>query len=640
MKTTVKNTMYMKKTLLLFVSVVCCLSAGSLAARADVPVRPMLEQGKTWVYVYHHFEDTQTGYDESQWLSFYTLNGDTVIGGRTYMKMYRWDDRNWKKKYYGAFREDEEGRVYMYGNDGDQQDFLLLDFSLHFGDDRFPDVTRIAETIRVNGKDFRRYRYQGKHPDGSTYDMSFIGIEGVGFQGKGLVHYLYEPEPDCICDFEELNSVECNSFCLSASAFAAPKVIELTDGEQQLVRQNNDFAFNLFRRVRGEKSSIVSPLSITFALGMMNNGAAGQTQQEICQTLGFTDADATNAFCRKMLTEAGSLDAQTKALIANTVFVNEGQGIRLQEGFVQKANEFYDAEPQGRDFLDGQTMDAINQWASDHTEGFIQKVVDADNFNPLAVSYLLNALYFKGAWAAPFDAAETREEPFGDGPVVPMMHKEDAEFSYMENDLYQAVSLPYGNGAYQMSIFLPREGKTVGDVADVLSAGNWQVYGRSCEIDLKLPRFETENTIGLADVMPALGMPRAFTEQAEFPYFCNWPVYIGAMWQVARIRLDEQGTEAAAVTVIGVETTSLPEITEFHATRPFIYVISEQSTGAIFFIGQYTGGVTVAAPTGIAATGNTSSPEASPSLYSLSGQRMRQAPAHGLYIRNGKVMGR
>ena len=632
----------MKKTFLFLIAVVA-----SLAAMATTPLRPMLEQGKTWVYTYHHFEERETPdpdagfsgyYDHTRWMSYYNLNGDTIIDGRQYMKMYRWDDKNTGRKYFGALREDDEGRVYMYNYGGDQQDFLLLDFSLHYDDNLFPDVTPIIETVNVGGIKLRRYRYQNVRPDGSTYRLGFVGMEGVGFEGKGLIHYLFEPEPDCICDFEELREVYSDDFWFPASIFQIPKEIELTESERQLVASNNDFAFRLFRLARGEKSSILSPLSITYALGMMNNGADGQTQQEINPVLGFGDAgaDGINAFCRKMLDEAGTLDEKTTALIANTVFVNEGLGYQLQDGFIQKANDYYDAEPQNRDFADGQTMDIINEWASDHTEGMITKVLDEDTFKSDAVSYLLNALYFKGVWSDPFDVDETREEPFGNGPAVPIMHQEEVELTYAENDLYQAIVMPYGNGAYRMSIFLPREDKTVGDVLDALNGSNWQVKGHSHEVDLKLPRFETESDFDLKPLMSALGMPRAFSSAAEFPYFCNAPVFIGDMGQVAKIKLDEQGTEAAAVTYIAVEM-SMPEMSVFHATRPFLYIISERSTGAIFFMGQYTGKVTVAAPkVEDAIRLLTTSTTTNDVLYNLSGQRLEKAPARGLYIKNGK----
>ena len=619
----------MKKSLFFIIAVVCCM-----AASAAAPERKMLEQGKMWVYVYHHFEENETGYDESEWESYYQLDGDIVIDERQYMKMYRWDDRDSNKKYYGAFREDEEGRVYMY-NDSEKKDVMVLDFSLHYDEGYFPNVVRISETIKEYGKLFHRYRYKDKvGTDEKLYDLGYVAVEGIGFQGKGLIFIPYAEEPDCICDYEELAYVIGSDFWFNASAFNAPKEIELTDGERQLIASNNDFAFNLFRKARGEESKVLSPLSITYALGMLNNGAAGQTQQEINQTLGFGEAgaDAINAFCQKMLREAETLDEKTKSLIANTIFVNEGLGYSLQDDFIQKANDYYNAQPQNRDFNDGETVDVINQWASDHTEGMIPTVLNKQMFDPFAASYLLNALYFKGMWSEPFDVTETKDELFGRNETVPMMHKPYSEtFEYADNDLYQAVNLPYGNGAYQMSIFLPREGKTIGDVLDALNGNNWQVKGAMYKVDLKLPRFETDTNQDLVKIMSDLGMSTAFTYDADFPYFCNVPVFISQMFQVAKINLDEQGTEAAAVTVISGDTSITPSA-KFYANRPFLYIISEQSTGAIFFIGQYMGKITM----GIASPRIQELTEDN-AIYNLSGQKVNGS-YKGLVIQNGKKM--
>ena len=615
------------------------LSVCVAAAQAAAPKRPMLEQGKTWTYVYHHFEDGETPDpdgvygDLEMFFSWYTLKGDTIIDGIQYMKMYRNDGIRNKESYYAAYREDEEGRVYMARN---QKVIKLIDFCtpVEAVENPSPTIypgTAIQETIKANGKLFTRYRY-------TDYDA--VGVEGVGYKRHGLITNAFEPILPCICDYEELYSVSCKDFNFSASDFEAPKEIELAEGEQELINSNNDFAFNLFRKARGEKSKILSPLSVTFALGMLNNSAEGQTLQEINQTLGFGEAgaDAINAFCQKMLKESNTLDEKTKALIANTIFVNEGCGYHLQEGFVDKVNTYYDAQPQNRDFYDGETMDVINQWASDHTMGMIPKVLNEKTFKPYSISYLLNALYFKGIWSSPFRKENTQDEPFGGGDEVPMMHMEKS-IGYAENDLYQTVRLPYGNGAYRMDIFLPREDKTVGEVLETLSGSNWQQKYQNTLIDLKLPRFETSTNQPLVQVMAELGMPTAFTEEAEFPYFCNAPCCISDMFQVAKIKLDEEGTEAAAVTVIGVETTSMPPVpTSFHANRPFLYVISEQSTGAIFFIGQYTGSVTADIRSGIIGTKAEPRTDANNLIYNLSGQRLSQEPARGLYIKNGKVM--
>ena len=374
------------------------------------------------------------------------------------------------------------------------------------------------------------------------------------------------------------------------------KSVSLTRSEQELVTANNDFAFNLFRVADAQNSTILSPISITYALGMLNNGAAGETQAQINKVLGFgeTGAEGINAFCKKMLTEAPNLDKSTKVLISNTIYMNKGY--ELKPLFVSKANDCYHAEPETRNFADGKTLDVINQWASDHTEKMIEKVLDKDSFDPSAISYLLNAIYFKGVWSQTFDKENTRDEAFkmetGEEKQLPIMHQEQ-EFYYAEDDDCQVLRLPYGNKAYSMTILLPKEGKAVRDLVKTLNKDTWERYQQigSAIVDVKLPRFESKTDMRLEQIMASLGMPNAFNPSlAEFPEFCNVPTYIDMMKQVARIKLNEEGTEAAAVTVIGMKNSAMaPRRVNFHATRPFLYVISEQSTGAIFFIGQFMG---------------------------------------------------
>ena len=373
------------------------------------------------------------------------------------------------------------------------------------------------------------------------------------------------------------------------------RYISLSEQEMQLVNSNNDFAFNLFRKVDTDKSQILSPLSITYALGMLNNGATGKTQQEINTTLGFGDAgaEAINAFCKKLLEESPSLDKGTQVLIGNTIYTNKGYA--LKPNFVKTAKKSYDAAPESRDFHDGKTLGVINQWASDHTNKMIQQVLDDNSFNPDAVSYLLNAIYFKGTWMDKFNKNQTKEEPFNGKGKVMMMHQNHT-FRYADNDLYQSVRLPYGNGAYCMTVLLPHEDKSIEEVLNSLNSKSWKdnnAQMREYIVDLKLPRFEATTDMELNKIMKELGVIKAFSEEAEFDEFCKTPTRIGLMKQVAKIKLDEEGTEAAAVTVIGtMKATSAPrkpDRVEFHADRTFLYVITEQSTGAIFFIGNYTG---------------------------------------------------
>ena len=381
-----------------------------------------------------------------------------------------------------------------------------------------------------------------------------------------------------------------------------PSSFELTRAEQEMVNESNDFAFNLFREVQdGVKSQIVSPISITYALGMLNNGAAGETQAQINKVLGFGDtgADGINAFCYKMLNMASTLDPLTKVMIANTIYMNKGY--ELQTEFVKKANAFYNAEPETRDFYDGKTCDVINKWGSDHTEGMIKEVLKMDEFDPDAVSYLLNAIYFKGSWKKKFDKTLTMKEAFihaGETEEMTytfadMMHQM-TNFEYAETDDCQALRLPYGNGSFQMTVLLPK-GKT-NALPKVPTAEEWQQLNEQMDstlVDVWLPRFETSTDIDLKPIMQKLGMPDAFDRvKANFSRFCNVEVYISLMKQVAKVKLDEEGTEAAAVTVIGVNEKAAgpgPEYVTFRANHPFLYVISEKQTGAVLFIGQYTG---------------------------------------------------
>ena len=427
-----------------------------------------------------------------------------------------------------------------------------------------------------------------------------------------------------------------------AQDYNEPKWIELTKEEQALVKGSIDFSFRLFKETRGDINQVISPLSVTYARGMLNNGAAGVTREEICQTLGFgeTGADGINAFCRKMLTELPALDEQTKVMLSNAIFLNQPR--YFLPDFLNIAHSYYEAETQARDFADGETMDVINQWASEHTMGMIKQVFNKTTFNPLAASYLLNAVYFKGVWTLKFDKDETKDEVFNGKETVPMMHMTNY-LPYTENDDYQALTLPYGNEAYRMTVLLPREGKSIDNVLATLNADTWLYrlhWMGIAEVDVKLPRMDIDTNLNLVETMKELGMPSAFDPlTADIPNDINVPQYISNMFQVARIKMDEEGTEAAAVTVIETADSGIPhepEFYEFHADRPFLYVISERSTGTILFIGQYMGENVVSGNTTAIDLRHAEETENGKWLYGqwfdLSGRKLCTPPAKGLYI--------
>ena len=329
----------------------------------------------------------------------------------------------------------------------------------------------------------------------------------------------------------------------------------------------NNIGFNMFRKVGAKESILLSPLGMTYALGLINNGAAGKTRAQIKKVLGSEDKeDKVNEFCRKMLTEAPRLDRLTNIEITNEFLSPKSS--KPKPDFMKVAKDLYDTQ-------------------------FHESESDLLNFT------LVNTIYFKGIWADKFRKAETKDEMFkgedGKEMIVPMMNQRNM-FFYTENDFCQTLCLPYSNGAYQMIVLLPKEGKTVCEVAQSLTADSWEkMYDqmKSVRVDVKLPRFESESEVNLTGMMSAL-MPNAFSmKKADFSNLFDWESYIAMVKQRGHIKVDETGTEATVTEalqgrIMGLDLVQ-PDMVHFHATHPFLYFIREWSTGAIFFVGQYMG---------------------------------------------------
>ena len=392
--------------------------------------------------------------------------------------------------------------------------------------------------------------------------------------------------------------------------------IQLTEAQMVFANDNNQFTLNFLKTVndvdKSGKSFIYSPLSITYVLGMVNDAAIGQTEKELEQTLGFHEGGikAVNEYCKKLIDGLPKVDENVKLNIANAIFVNKNY--TLKEQFQKDMNDYYDAKAETLDFSSPQTLSHINGWCYDKTNGMIPTILD--EVDPNMMSYLLNAIYFKADWASKFDQKNTKDEPFtteSGNITLPLMHQ-NVLISYLKNDTYSAVVIPYGSGLWNMTVLLPEEGKTADDVikeiakSSVVNNRGWCETGgnyfRGYEVDLKLPRFETDSDTdkldikdGLVGLMKKMGINLAFDSYlAEIPNMCELPVYIAMMRQKAKIKVNEEGSEAAAVTVAGMmEKSSMgpveyPKAT-FHANRPFVYVIQEASSGVILFIGKFTG---------------------------------------------------
>ncbi|MBR5029461.1 MAG: serpin family protein [Bacteroidales bacterium] len=383
-------------------------------------------------------------------------------------------------------------------------------------------------------------------------------------------------------------------------AEAEPYEIRLSEQQQTFVNDNNAFTLKFLKTVNDEdksgKSFIYSPLSITYVLSMVNAAAEGNTQRELEQTLGFREGGikAVNEFCKTLIDSLPLVDKKVQLHIANAIFVNKNN--KLQSQFQKDMQKYFDAKAESLDFTSKKSLERINGWCNKKTKGMIPSIID--ELNPDAVSYLLNAIYFKANWTNEFEEYATKTEAFttaGGKVDMPLMHQIE-KFRYMKNSTFAAVDLPYGNKQWSMTVLLPEEGKTTDDVINYLANDGMSFLSdfRGRRVDLKLPRFETESaTEDLIRTLKKLGINRVFGSGSEIPNMCDANVFISMMLQKARIKVNETGSEAAAVTVAVMEKMSAPvrplppEI--FHADRPFVYMIREASTGVILFVGKFTG---------------------------------------------------
>jgi serpin B len=380
--------------------------------------------------------------------------------------------------------------------------------------------------------------------------------------------------------------------------------ITLTAEQQQMRDNNNEFACRLFRTVNEQKegngSLIVSPISVTYMLGMLNTGADGQTRQQIADVLGLGGSvTEINEYCKKMIDEAPRVDPSVTVQIANCIDVNSALGITLVPQFKTDMQNYYNAQIEALDFGKSSSLDKINNWCKKNTDGMIPSILD--RLSPAAAMYLLNAIYFKATWTEKFDPKDTRDMDFtmpdGSTRQHKMMHRK-ALAAYDKNDLCEMLYLPYGSNGYGMYVLLPVEGKTVDDVIQGLSAEGVQEQLFEMgphEVDILMPRFTTSNETLLEQVLSSMGMPLAFTQYAEFPNMAQGKnLFVSMMKQKAKIEVNEDGTKASSVTISQMGETAPPPApqylqVDFHATRPFVYYIIESSTRSIFFMGCYCG---------------------------------------------------
>jgi serine protease inhibitor len=371
------------------------------------------------------------------------------------------------------------------------------------------------------------------------------------------------------------------------------------DNSEKVASATTEFGFELFEQVvkqHPSKNIFVSPSSVAFALTMTYNGAAGTTQEAMARTLRFAgmdlhDVNRGHAVLKEVLENP---DPQVQLEIANSLWARKG--IRFRPEFLAANRSFYDAEVMVLDFRDPGSLSAINGWVNRKTKGKIDRIVD--RIDPSSILFLINAVYFKGKWTEPFDENVTREHPFtlldGRQKSHPMMFQ-SGRYRYLEGEGFQAVSLPYGEGRVSMLVFLPSRDSSLHAFHTSLSRqawDGWMTRFRYMEGDIALPRLKLDYEATLNEALKALGMAIAFDRnRANFERMCPSPprLYIDQVKHKTFVEINEEGTEAAAVTSVEMKATAMPP-PEKHFTmvvdRPFFFAIRDNDTGTILFVGS------------------------------------------------------
>lgn len=376
-----------------------------------------------------------------------------------------------------------------------------------------------------------------------------------------------------------------------------PGKVEVSDAERGMVSANNGFAFSILKELTAGgagKSVMVSPASLTYGMSMVAAGAESPTRSEIYDMLGFSGSASSdvNNLCKTLISGRTALDPQTQIHIASA-FVADKKSV-INPEYLSLLGDFYGAEGRTVDSDDeAAALKSINDWCADHTDGMIPKLISSlgPNFRSIA----LNAVSFKGLWYKKFDKSDTKDGNFlksdGTYAVLPMMRQEES-FSYYDAGDFRMVSLPYGNGSFSMVVLLPGDGKELSDVISGLDRQSWETaFGRLglCPVDLKLPRFTVEFNRDMSDHLKSLGASTVFTPDAGLSLISDEDIFVTQVVHAAKIVVDEDGTKASSSTGVSQGTLSPGSAAEFHADRPFVYAIVENSTGQIYFIGTFTG---------------------------------------------------
>jgi len=373
------------------------------------------------------------------------------------------------------------------------------------------------------------------------------------------------------------------------------KPIDLPERTKSVITADNSFGFDLYLKLAAEAEKgtnlMISPLSVSQALAMTYNGASGETKaaMEAAMQVAGIDRNELNELNKTLVNALLDHDPKVVLEIANSIWYRND--FTILPDFIERNQTYYGAEVSSLNFADPGSKDVINSWVDTKTHGKISEIVK--EINPESFMFLINAIYFKGAWTYEFAKKDTRESQFypeeGAAVTIQMMHQE-MDLNTFRTDVFTSVELPYGKGNWRMFMFLPNEGYKVADIESQLSTKNWNgwmtSYVSTKEVQFSMPKFTFEYEESLKNALTAMGMEIAFTPAADFTGILpGGNLLITDVKHKTFIEVNEEGTEAAAVTSVEVGLTSAGNFISFN--KPFLFAIAEKSTGTVLFLGKY-----------------------------------------------------
>lgn len=359
--------------------------------------------------------------------------------------------------------------------------------------------------------------------------------------------------------------------------------------EIKLTEKLNKFGFELFNDLNvkvGNDNIFISPVSLALALAMVNNGADGFTYTEISSVLNLMEHNrlSINTAFKNMQDSLLVADEKTELLIGNSIWYD--YNFTFNQEFLDINQKYYNALIEDLNFRSLEAPNQINKWVEESTKGKITKIVEPE-IDPLIIMYLINAIYFKGTWQKEFDIRKTRFGTFQPDISCKMMSTSD-DFPYFEHEQFQCVQLPYGESNFAMTIFLPQRDQDMDEMIEYINHLRWDYFLDQLEIKegfLQMPRFEMEYELNMNNYLKELGMVSAFNQEADFSRITSEELFISKVKHKTYVKVNEEGTEAAAVTSIGMETVSHKE-PDFmmRLDRPYVYFI--HSGDLVLFMGK------------------------------------------------------